>query len=253
MRRGKVIGALVLVVAIGLIVFQQLGNDRDGATASREAMPASTILAQTTGAAAAGALPALTAARVYTVDPSQSEIYWRIYKAGAMARLGHNHVISVGDLSGSVTLGNDLAAAQWYLSFPVAALVVDDPEIRARHGEEFASVPSDNDKAGTKSNMLTAEVLNAEAYTEIRLHGQGLFGSLEAAELPVSIEILGRTVDRRFSAQIVVIADSVTVSGTHRLSHADLGMSRFEALGGLMSVGEDIDLTYRIHAVAGSP
>ena len=246
MRRGKVIGALVLLAAIGLIVGLWPGRaDRSGPPVA-DGAAGFTEVAQLAG-------PANVAPRLYTVDAAQSEVHWRIYKAGAMARLGHNHVISVGELRGTVTVGSDLGAASWQLSFPVTALVVDDPGIRARYGEDFSSVPSDGDKEGTKRNMLTPEVLDAEIHPEIRLSGRGIFGTLDSAELPVTIEILGRVVERRFPARIVLSTDGVTVSGEYRLTHSDLGMTPFTALGGLMSVGEEIDFTYRIHAVAGAP
>jgi hypothetical protein len=250
MRRGKVIGALVLLVAIVLLVtLQQGGTDRADPAPSGAAADV-LVIAQAVGDEPA---PGLSAPRTFNVDASGSEVYWRIYKAGAMARLGHNHVISVTGLSGTVTLGSDLSAAEWTLRFPVAGLVVDDPGIRARYGEDFSSVPSENDKEGTKRNMLTSEVLDGAQYPEIRLSGRGASGSLDSAELPVAIEILGRVVERRLPAQIVVGDDSLTVTGEFRLTHTDLGMKPFTALGGLMSVGEEIDFTFRIHAVAGTP
>lgn len=250
MRRGKVIGALVLLVAIVLLItLQRDGTDRGGAAASGEA-PDVLVVAQAVSEAPA---PALSVPREYIVDAAQSDVHWRIYKAGAMARLGHNHVISVTGLSGTATLGSDLNSAEWTLQFPVAGLAVDDPAIRARYGEDFSSVPSEGDKEGTKRNMLTSEVLDGETYPEIRLRGRGISGSLASAELPVSIEILGRVVERRLPAQIVVDADSLTVTGEFRLTHTDLGMKPFTALGGLMSVGENIDFSFRIHAVAGTP
>ena len=250
MRRGKVIGALVLLVAIGLIVVLQPGSTDRNAPSDPSAVPSATFVAQAVGE---GPVPGSSAPRVFNVDASQSEVYWRIYKAGALARLGHNHVISVTGLSGTVTLGNDLGAAEWSLRIPVAGLIVDDPGIRARYGEDFSSVPSDEDKEGTKRNMLTAEVLDGATFPEIRLSGRGVSGSLASAELPVSIEILGRVVERRFPAQVAVGADSLTVTGEYRLTHTDLGLKPFTALGGMMSVGEEIDFTYRIHAVAGTP
>ena len=253
MRRGKVIGALVLLAAIGLILGQQLRDP--GPDSARAPDAAATVIAQADRGRSneAPAAPQPAAPRTFTIDASQSDVHWRIYKAGAMARLGHNHVISVGELSGTVALAGDLAAAEWTLQFPVAALTVDDPEIRARYGEDFSSVPSDNDKEGTKRNMLTADVLNGGVYPQIRLSGRGVVGTLESAELPVSIAILGRVIERRFPARIVVDGDQLTVSGEYRLTHADLGMQPFTALGGLMSVGEDIDFSYRIHAVAEGP
>ena len=40
----------------------------------------------------------------YVINASDSEILWRVYKAGAFARFGHNHVISVRDPEGSIVL-----------------------------------------------------------------------------------------------------------------------------------------------------
>jgi hypothetical protein len=168
-----------------------------------------------------------------------------------MAAIGHSHVISIEDFGGELTLRSDLAEAEWNLNFAVADLVIDDPELRARHGEEFESVPSEDDKAGTKRNMLTDRVLNGEVYEQISLNGRGAFGSLARAELPVSIQMLGRTIEQSFPATITIDSDAVTVEGEYRLTHADLGMEPFSLFGGAIAVGENLDFTYRIHAVAG--
>ena len=186
----------------------------------------------------------------YEIDPAQSEVYWRVYRAGPAARLGHSHVISVGELSGSIGLAAELAQSEWELRIPVAALIVDDPEIRARHGAEFESQPSDDDKAGTKTNMLSDRLLNGEVYQDIRLQGVGFAGTAANAILPVSIAIVGQSLEFSFPAQIVVSGDSITVTGEYQLTHADLGLEPFSAAGGLMRVGDEIDFTYRLHALA---
>jgi hypothetical protein len=256
MKRGQIIGVVALVVAIGLIsiwlstTFDDGAGLGSGGIADDTAQRAAPSAAPAGASAATAALPVGDEARVYAIDPAQSEVYWRIYRSGALARLGHNHVISVTELAGSVTLQSDLAAAEWELSFPVTALVVDDPQLRARYGEDFASVPSDDDKAGTKNNMLTDRVLNGTVYPQIRLEGHGVLGSLAEAQLPLTIEMLGRTIEQTFPASISITADTVTVNGEYRLTHADLGLTPFTALGGAMAVGENIDFTYRLHAVA---
>lgn len=264
MNRGKVIGAIVLVGVIGLVIAQRIGEP-DGditggdTTARDQGGAAGTVAGQVAnGAAGAGidagaseAFPAPGEVRVYTIDAAQSELHWRIYRAGAMARLGHNHVISIEEFEGSVTLASALADSAWELSFQVADLIIDDPALRARYGEDFESEPSEDDKAGTKTNMLTDRVLNGEMYSEIRLTGEGVTGSLASAQLPVSIQMLGRTIEQSFPASISVTADAITVEGEYRLTHADLGMEPFSLFGGVISVGEDLDFSYRIHAVAG--
>jgi hypothetical protein len=251
MRRGKIIGAIVLVVAIGLIAVQQL-REPDGSSAPANAAGGLGGVATGVPAVADGILPAAGQTRVYRVDPAQSEVYWRIYRSGAMARLGHNHVISIDEMSGRLSLSDDLAAAEWTLSFSVASLIIDDPEIRARYGEDFESVPSEDDKAGTKTNMLTEDLLDGASYPEIRLAGRGVFGSsLEAVELPVTIEIVGQAIEQRWPASLAIDSDAVTVTGEYRLTHADLGLTPFSLFGGAMAVGDEIDFTYRIRAVAG--
>jgi hypothetical protein len=93
----------------------------------------------------------------YIVDGGASDLHWLVYKAGTLARLGHNHTIAVGDLRGSVWKNDaDLAASRFELEFSVATLVIDDPALRGTLGEDFASVPTANDIAGTRTNMLTA-------------------------------------------------------------------------------------------------
>lgn len=245
MHRGKIIGAIVLVVAIGLIVAQRT-SDQDEITTTGADAPAAAVSSM----AALAAWPT-GVSDSYTVDAAQTEVYWRIYRAGAMASLGHNHVISVGQLEGSVSTGDDPSTAQWDLVIPVNGLTIDDPEIRARYGEDFESVPSEEDKAGTKENMLTEDLLNGAVYPAISLTGRGVLGTLETASLPVTIELAGNSIETAFPASVSIDGNSVTIEGEVRMTHEDLGLVPFSIFGGAMAVGDDIDFSYRIRAVAG--
>lgn len=254
MASGKIIGAVSAVVLIGLISFWLLSGGDDGATvdAGNDRVAIETEISE--GAAAIDAvLPVDEDSQIYIVDAAESEIYWRIYRSGALARLGHNHVISLTEFEGSVTVGGDVADSTWELSFPVDALVIDDPELRARYGEDFESVPREADKEGTKENMLTEGLLDGVNFPEIRLEGNGVVGSLDAASLPVSIHMLGRTIEQTFPASITITADSVMVEGEYQLTHADLGLEPFSLLGGAMAVGAEIDFTYRLRANVVAP
>jgi len=246
MKNGKIIGAVIAVAAIGLVSYLLLVGGDGGGTGNGGNVTASTETQEATAAISANI--AGDDARVYAIDPADSEVHWRIYRSGALARLGHSHVISLVDFQGSVAVGSDVASAAWELSFPVNGLVIDDPELRARYGEEFESVPKEEDKAGTKENMLTDRVLDGANFPEIRLEGNGVVGSLDSASLPVSIHILGRTIEQTFPASISITEESVLVEGEYQLTHADLGMEPFSLLGGAMAVGAEIDFTYRIRA-----
>ena len=254
MGNGKIIGAVSAVVVIGLISFWLLsGGDNGAIVDGGNGSVAVDAESSERPAAIDAILPVDEDSQIYIIDAAESEIYWRIYRSGALARLGHNHVISLTQFEGSVTVGSDVADSVWGLSFPVDALIIDDPELRARYGEDFESVPREADKEGTKENMLTEDLLDGANFPEIRLEGNGVVGSLDAASLPVSIYMLGRTIEQTFPASISITADSVIVEGEYRLTHADLGLESFSLLGGAMAVGAEIDFTYRLRANVVAP
>jgi polyisoprenoid-binding protein YceI len=201
------------------------------------------------GVLAAGFAPAQDAAQRYVVDAAQSDVHWLVYKAGALARLGHNHTVAIGDLRGSVTVNSaELAKSQFDLEFSVANLVVDDAALRATLGEEFASVPSENDIEGTRKNMLSERVLDGEKYPQIRITGMGPVAAGGKNELSVKVEMLGRTIDLTVPTEVTIDGDQLRAKGEFELAHADLGMEPFTALAGALQVGETLSFTYDVTA-----
>jgi polyisoprenoid-binding protein YceI len=191
------------------------------------------------------------AERGYVVDAEASDIQWLVYRAGTLSRFGHNHVISVADLEGRVTVDSDKpSASRFEISFPVAALVVDDPLRRKDLGEEFASVPSENDIAGTRTNMLGDRVLNGENFPKIRITGTGPLGSRGEQTLAMKVEMLGRTIDLTVPTEVVVDDRHVEAHGQFELDHADLGLQPFTVMLGALQVGEKITFSYRVSAHA---
>ena len=185
----------------------------------------------------------------YVVDAAQSDVHWLVYKAGALARLGHNHTIAVGDLSGDVAVNRaDLPKSQFNLQFSVASLVVDDPALRATLGEEFASVPSADDVAGTRTNMLSERVLDGENHPRIRITGAGPVALGSKQELAVKVEILGRTVDLKVPTEVTIEGEQLHARGAFELNHADLGMKPFSVMAGALQVGEKLSFTYEVTA-----
>jgi hypothetical protein len=185
---------------------------------------------------------------VYKVDAAGSDIHWRVYKAGTLARFGHNHVVSVGELSGQVMRDPSSGAGTFELALPVAGLVVDDPALRSLYGEEFSSKPSEDDIAGTRNNMLGDRVLNAELHPMLRIHGRADAGASDEARLAVSVELLGRTVPISVPCSIVVEDNVLIVSGEFRLTHAELGLEPFNVMLGALAVAPELDFSFDIRA-----
>jgi hypothetical protein len=192
--------------------------------------------------------------RQYTIDAAGSDVHWLVYKAGTLARLGHNHVISVAGLTGSVsTAGADLSTARFELQFPVATLVVDDPKLRGDLGPDFSSVPSADDVAGTRKNMLGERVLMADRFATIRVSGRGPAGAAGAQTLQITVELLGRSVALTVPTTVSQSGDELTASGEFELTHGALGMTPYSVMLGALQVADKMKFVYRIHATAPAP
>jgi polyisoprenoid-binding protein YceI len=207
------------------------------------------VAACLTGWLVPGLAVAQEAGQRYVVDSAQSELHWLVYKAGALARLGHNHTIAAGDLTGSVTVDErNLGASQFELEFTVAKLVVDDPMLRSTLGADFASVPSAADIAGTRTNMLSETVLDGAKHPLIRIVGTGPATSAGKQALQVKVELLGRTVDLTVPTEVTIAQNEVRARGEFELNHADLGMQPFSVMMGALQVGEKLSFTYDVRA-----
>ena len=184
----------------------------------------------------------------YRLDAESSDIRILIHRAGALSWLGHSHVISVGQLDGTVYVHPDLAQSRFELVIPVQGLVVDNPLLRDEEGDEFSAELSAHDIDRTRRNMLGKRVLNAGQYPIVKLTGAGNWGDGAEFMLKLSIELLGNTVELQVPTTLRLDGDVLEVTGSLRLSHSDLGMRPFTAMLGALRVGNDIDFKYRIRA-----
>jgi YceI-like domain len=201
------------------------------------------------GSLLGGAVLAQDAERRYTVDEAESDLHWLVYKAGALARLGHNHTIAVGDLGGTVaTNATAVAGSRFELEFTVANLRVDDAALRGTLGTDFASVPTPEDVAGTRDNMLGERVLDGDTFPKIRIVGTGPHARDGAQVLAVTVELLGRTVDLTVPTRVTIDDGEVRAAGEFELNHADLGMRRFSVMMGALQVGEKLSFAYSVTA-----
>ena len=187
-------------------------------------------------------------AALYEIDVERSDLHWLVYRAGALSRFGHDHVISVGEMTGTVLLHPDLEHSRFELEIPVEGLVVDDPQLRALEGEEFASEPSAEDIAGTRRNMLSEAVLDAERHPVLRITGTGPVVKGGSESLEVTVEILGRSIPLTVPTTLRLDEETLEASGTFQLTHETLGMEPFSVMMGALQVAEELDFAYRVTA-----
>ena len=185
---------------------------------------------------------------VYQVDAEGSDIRLLIRRAGVLSWLGHNHVVSVGHLDGTIYVHRDLERSRFELEIPVNGLIVDDPLLRRQEGDEFSSGPSKQDIARTRRNMLGKRVLNAKQYPMVTATGSGPTGNGPEFMLRFTIELLGISVEMQVPFTLRLDGDILEASGAFHLSHSDLGMRPFSAMLGALRVADEIHFKYRVQA-----
>lgn len=165
---------------------------------------------------------------------SGNELRVLVFRGGAAARLGHNHVLRAADLR------VDWPAAGPVLRFRLDALAVDPAALRARLGEVFASAVDDEARAGTRANLLKA--LDAAAHPEVivrTLQQQG-----EGTRRAVEAEITLHGVTRRqwFVAEV----DGARARGEVVVRQSDFGIQPFTVLGGLLAVQDALVVQFEL-------
>ncbi|MGD8617444.1 MAG: YceI family protein [Gammaproteobacteria bacterium] len=235
----------MVVPKFGFLLTFALGLTLAGCSAVQQRLP------PTPGPALppiAGAEAPVPGARRYEIDSEASQILVYVYRTGRMARLGHNHLVSVQNLEGHLWLADPLSDSRVEIRFPVQGLVVDDPELRAGAGSEFDTGLSRSDVEKTRRNMLGGQVLDAAAHPWIVVRATPAGGEPPELELDAEIEIRGQA--RRFPVPVHLEAgpDRVLVSGELALRQSDFGMIPYSVLGGALAVRDELEIVYRLVA-----
>jgi len=190
-----------------------------------------------------------TGAAVYRIDPQTSDVRLLVYRDGVLSTFGHNHVVSLKEFTGTIHLQPRLAQSRVELEIPVDRLIVDDAAARRQEGEDFASEPSKEDGAATRTNMLSHALLNARQFPTIKVTGtSGPVDAKNSAVLDLSVQLVGREIKLVVPTTLKLEGDQLEASGAVELSHKQLGLKPFSALLGSLRVAEQMKFKYRIRA-----
>lgn len=234
-RRPRNRLAAVWPLLAALLVLQS------GCRPVREVAPGATATPRATTEAPAGY-------RRYRVVAAESEIRVLVYRDGPMARLGHNHVLRSQALQGTIDLGDKGRDPRLSLAVPVASFSVDQADLRQEEGDDFPGVVEDTAIAGTRKNMLSEALLDGAHFPEIRLTSRKLAGSAPNYTMTVAVEVKGETHELLVPVQVEQRADELRATGAFTATHAQLGLSPFTVMGGLLSVRDEIKLRFKIVA-----
>jgi hypothetical protein len=194
----------------------------------------------------------------FRLDPAQSEVLILVYRDGPMAALGHNHVLSVHELSGEAALPVDSTAqspgrehpelASFTLEFPVAAIAVDEPALRTREGTGFEGALDAPSIEGTRAHMLGPLLLDASHFERIRLQSGAV--QAEGDHWLATLHIMLR--DYEAQAQVPIAlqldAEGLLATGEFDLTHAQLGLKPYSVALGALRVAETLHIRYRLLA-----
>ena len=184
----------------------------------------------------------------YRVVSDESEFRVLVFSAGALGRLGHNHVISSKALEGRVQVGESPYDSTLELSVPIDSLVVDPPEARAAAGRGFETEVDDADRQGTRENMLGRKLLQAERYPEVRIVSESISGEFPRMTVQARIEVKGSPHVVELPVSVAFHGDRLIAVGRTKISHAELGLDPFTAGFGTLRVANEMIFRYRVVA-----
>ncbi len=184
----------------------------------------------------------------YRVDTVASLLQLYVYRAGPLARLGHNHVVASRDLTGTIWYRDRQGRSAFRISLAVAELTVDEPGLREAAGDDFPGEIAPEDVEGTRRNMLGEAVLDAARHPELTAELVAVEGSGEALTVTAALTIRGRRRLVDFPLRLSVDDDRLVATGETTVSHAALGLKPFSVMGGALSVAENIGVRYRVVA-----
>jgi polyisoprenoid-binding protein YceI len=179
--------------------------------------------------------------KIYPIDSAQSLIAITVRRGGALARLGHDHVVASRSVTGFVA--PDAGRADFH--FRLDQMTVDETALRVAAGLD--TQPSLDAIEGTRENMLK-RVLDAARYPVVLLHAERVRGKEGMLRLTVTLHGVARTIDTP-----VVIEQgkaSVTASGELQLRQTDFGITPMSVMGGAMVVQDTMELRFKIVAGA---
>jgi len=177
--------------------------------------------------------------KVLRIDPGRSLVTIVVRRGGALARLGHDHVVASHDVRGYV----DMAAGRADLYVPLERLAIDEPALRSE--AELTTQPSQEAVEGTRRNMLE-KVLESARFPFALIHITRSIN--DSSKILVTITLHGTMQTFEIPAQAETMPGELKISGIMTFNQTDFGIIPLSILGGALQVQDRLDLRFRILA-----
>jgi len=189
----------------------------------------------------------------YRIDSSASELRLLVYRTGALASLGHNHVILNRSVTGSIDVAATLDASSFTLRAPIAAFIIDDSQARAEEGEDFPGDISDEAKTGTYNNMTGSALLDSIQYPVIEVRSLHVQQSLGTFTAILAVRVAGRETNLSLPFVLKREAYGLSASASFELRQSALGLTPFSLMLGALAVRDAMDVKLRLAAQMEAP
>lgn len=196
----------------------------------------------------APAEPAPPGAHEYSVIAEESLLQILVYRGGAMARLGHNHVIASHHLSGAVSVTDDPLQTRFDISIPVNDLAIDEPAMREMAGPDFPPGVPQSAREGTRKNMLSEALLDGANYPVIRLRAADVTASGGGFDAGIEITIRGQVHKVLVPVTIEREDGELVARGEFPLKQSELGFKPFSVAMGTLVVLDEMRIRFAVTA-----
>lgn len=187
-------------------------------------------------------------ATLYEIDPQASELRVLVYRAGALASLGHNHVLALHPDQGWVESTPDVTGASFYLQFPLERVLVDDAILRREEGADFPGEIPEDAKQGTAHNLLGEALLDAAHHPLLSIRSAAIAAHGDSLTAIVQVNLAGH--ESNLSAQFKQEAtgSGLVASGQLSLRQSELGLKPFSIMMGALQVQDQLTVKFRLVA-----
>lgn len=184
----------------------------------------------------------------YRVIAEESLLQILVYRGGAMARLGHNHVIASHHLDGEVHLAHDPLATRFDIRVPVNELTIDEPAMREGAGPDFPPGVPQSARDGTRKNLLSEALLDGANYPVIRLRATDVTAAGHEFDVGVEITLKNQVRQVRVPVQMERRPGALVARGEFALKQSELGLKPFSVAMGTLVVLDEMKIRFEISA-----
>jgi hypothetical protein len=185
---------------------------------------------------------------IYRVDTEHSELRVLVYRAGPLAKLGHNHVLINRHLTGWIDMSGQIGSSSFALVIPSQGFNIDESAVRREEGADFDAMVDEDAKAGTQRNMQSSALLDVDRYKVIAVRSISINGSEPNLTAILAITVADH--ESTISASFVVERKTGTLlaTGTLKLRQSALGLAPFSVMMGALQVQDEMTVKFRLAA-----